>query len=159
MTTDARWLLSLVWPEHVERRERLSSAIDLARSRKTGVHRGDLVSDLPALLADVPPEASLVIFHTAVLCYINEEDRRHFSNIMVEASKQRDIVWISNESATIIPEIRRSPRRLGHLTSCWAGRVSGVASGVTSFLPLHIRTVLNCIGLLVSGSISFANMN
>jgi hypothetical protein len=102
---DAKWLLSLVWPEHVERRERLSTAIDLARSGDVRVRRGDLVSDLPALLVDVPPVPSLVIFHTAVLCYVNEEDSRSFTNIMLEASKQRDIVWISNESATVVPEI------------------------------------------------------
>jgi hypothetical protein len=102
---DARWLLSLVWPDHVERRERLSAAIDLARAREVTVRRGDLASDLLALLADVPPEASLVIFHTAVLIYVSEEDCRRFADFLAEASKQRDIVWISNESATVIPEI------------------------------------------------------
>ncbi len=35
----------------------------------------------------------------------SEEDRRHFADILVEASKQRDIVWVSNESATVVPEI------------------------------------------------------
>jgi hypothetical protein len=102
---DARWLLSLVWPEHLERRERLSAAIDLARSREVRVRRGDLARDLPALVADVPPEALLVIFHSAVLCYVSEEDRRCFADVMTQASRERDVVWISNESATVVPEI------------------------------------------------------
>ena len=102
---DAKWLLSLVWPEHIERRERLSSAIDLARLGEACVRRGDLISDLPALLAEVPPEASLVIFHSAVLVYVDEEGRRRFADVLAEASLQRDIVWISNESATVVPEI------------------------------------------------------
>ena len=102
---DRRWLLSLVWPEHFERRERLASAIQLAQSRELSVRRGDLVSDLPALLNDVPRDATLVVFHTAVLVYVSENDRRSFAETLLDASKQRDIVWVSNESATVVPEI------------------------------------------------------
>jgi hypothetical protein len=102
---DVRWLLSLVWPEHVERRERLTAAIELARSRGVRVCRGDLASDLPALLAEAPAEATLVVFHTAVLVYVNEEGRRRFAAALAEASKLRDIGWISNESAEVVPEI------------------------------------------------------
>ena len=43
----------------------------------------------------------------AVLVYVSEEDRRHFADILVEASKKRDIVWVSNESATVVPEIQQ----------------------------------------------------
>jgi hypothetical protein len=102
---DARWLLSCVWPEHVERRDRLAAAIALAQSRELALHRGDLVADLPALLAQVPSDATLVVFHSAVLVYVSEEARRNFSDILVEESRRRDIVWISNESPTVVPEI------------------------------------------------------
>ncbi|MGD9633168.1 MAG: DUF2332 domain-containing protein [Pirellulales bacterium] len=102
---DSRWLLSLVWPGHAERRERLSAAIGLARLRGVRVSRGDLASDLLAFLAGVPAEATLVVFHTAVLVYVNEENRRRFANSLAEVSKQRDVVWISNESAGVVPEI------------------------------------------------------
>jgi len=102
---DARWLLSLVWPEHVERRARLSAAIEVARAGQVRVRRGNLASELPALLADAPAEATLVVFHTAVLIYVNETDRRCFADSMAVASQQRDIVWISNESAGVVPEI------------------------------------------------------
>lgn len=102
---DARWLLSLVWPEHVERRQRLSAAIRLARTRQVYVRRGDLASDLPTLLTDAPAEATLVVFHTAVLVYVNEANRRRFTDSLTEAAKDRDIVWISNESADVVPEI------------------------------------------------------
>lgn len=102
---DARWLLSCVWPEHSERRERLSAAITLAKLHELALHRGDLVADLPALLAEVPRDATLVVFHSAVLCYVNEEARRDFADVLAEASKQRDIVWISNEDPAVVPEI------------------------------------------------------
>ena len=102
---DARWLLSCVWPEHFERRERLSEAIRLAKSHELALHRGDLVEDLPALLAEVPRDATLVVFHSAVLCYVNDEARRKFADVLAEASKSRDIVWISNEAPAVLPEI------------------------------------------------------
>ncbi len=102
---DVRWLLSCVWPEHSERRERLAAAIELAKSQDVAVHQGDLVSDLPALLAEVPRDATLVVFHSAVLCYVSEEARRKFADILAETSKERDIVWISNEAPTVVPEI------------------------------------------------------
>lgn len=102
---DARWLVSCVWPEHAERRERLAAAISLAKLRDLTVHRGDLVADLPKLIATAPRDATLVVFHSAVLCYVNEEARRDFADTLAEASKQRDIVWISNEAPTVVPEI------------------------------------------------------
>lgn len=102
---DVRWLLSCVWPEHAERRERLASAIAMAQSRELTVHRGDLIADLPTLLAEAPRDATLVVFHSAVLCYVNEEARRKFADSLAEASKERDIVWISNEAPTVVPKI------------------------------------------------------
>ncbi len=102
---DVRWLMSLVWPEHDERRQRLAAAIAIGQSKELNLHRGDLVSDLPALLVEVPREVTLVIFHSAALVYLSKEDCRKFANVLAEASKQRDIVWVSNESATVIPEI------------------------------------------------------
>lgn len=102
---DVRWLLSCVWPDHSERRERLTAAIQLAQSRDLSVRRGDLVAELPALLAEVPRDAALVVFHSAVLAYVSSENREAFAQTLAEASSDRDIVWISNESPTVVPEI------------------------------------------------------
>jgi hypothetical protein len=46
-----------------------------------------------------------VVFHSAVLAYVNQEDRRTFASVLAEESRQRDITWISNESPTVVPEI------------------------------------------------------
>jgi hypothetical protein len=40
-----------------------------------------------------------------VLVYVSDQECRKFADILVKASQQRDIVWISNESATVVPEI------------------------------------------------------
>lgn len=102
---DAKWLSSCVWPEHADRRERLAAAIALAQTATPLVRRGNLVSDLPLLLADVPRDLQLVVFHSAVLAYVSVEDRTPFAESLAEASRTRRIVWISNEGRTVIPEI------------------------------------------------------
>jgi hypothetical protein len=102
---DARWLMSCVWPDQPERRERLAAAIRLAQSRNLRVRQGDLVSELPSLLAEVPPDAHLTIFHSAVLCYVSDAHRRAFAEVLANASKSRPITWITNEAWSVIPEI------------------------------------------------------
>ncbi len=102
---DVRWLLSCVWADHAERRQRLEAAIELAKTRQVAVHRGDLVLDLPALMDAVPRDAQLVVFHSAVLSYLSAERRMAFANVLAEASRHRHIIWISNEAPTVIPEI------------------------------------------------------
>ena len=100
-----RWLLACVYPDQPERRRRLERAIDLARANPPAVRAGDLVDDLPALLADVPDDARLVVFHSAVLNYVSAERRQAFAGILADASKRRDIVWLSNEAPGVIREM------------------------------------------------------
>jgi hypothetical protein len=69
------------------------------------VVQGDLVNDLPALLAAVPSNAQLVVFHSAVLTYVKPDRRDAFAGILADASKQRDIVWLSNEPPGVIREV------------------------------------------------------
>jgi len=100
-----RWLSACVWPEHHERRQRLEGAIATARADPPVVSAGDLVDDLPALLAEVPDGAQLVLFHSAVLSYVSRERRQAFANALAQASKQRDIIWLANEAAGVVPEL------------------------------------------------------
>src|SRR5262249_21721059 len=63
------------------------------------VVRGDLLADLPELAAQAPADATLVIFHSAVLAYVDPAGRRAFADCV------RDLgaVWISNEGPRILP--------------------------------------------------------
>jgi len=100
-----RWLLACVWPDHHERRQRLAAAIELARAQPPPVRAGDLVDDLPALLAEVPEDARLVVVHSAALTYVSPDRREAFADVLASASKRRDVVWVSNEGRGIIREI------------------------------------------------------
>jgi hypothetical protein len=100
-----RWLLACVYPDHRERRRRLQAAIGLARVERPAVGAGDLVDDLPAVLAEVPDDAQLVVFHSAVLTYVKPDRRQAFAGVLAEASRKRDIVWLSNEPPGAVPEV------------------------------------------------------
>jgi hypothetical protein len=98
---DMRWLSCLVWPGEGDREQRLAAAIASARRDPPPVYRGDLLTDLPALAARAPGNATLVIFHSAVLAYVAASDRARFADTV------RDIgaVWLSNEAPGVLPGI------------------------------------------------------
>jgi hypothetical protein len=113
-----RWLLACVWPEHHERRRRLEGAIDVARANPPAVSAGDLVDDLPAVLAEAPDDAQLVVFHSAVLSYVSRDRQQAFADVLANTSKRREIVWLANEASGVIPELTApvtSPRSLRFL--------------------------------------------
>jgi hypothetical protein len=100
-----RWLLACVWPDHHERRRRLEAAIEMARAQPPVVKAGDLVDDLPAVLAEAPADAQLVVFHSAVLTYVSPDRRHAFADVLAETSKRRDVVWLSNEAPGVVREM------------------------------------------------------
>ena len=94
-----RWLRTLVWPEHHDRRARLTAAVELVRADPPTLVRGDLNAALPALLEQVPPDATLVVFHSAVLAYLSAEDRDRFVSLMGSTRGH----WVSNEGPQVLP--------------------------------------------------------
>jgi hypothetical protein len=100
---DVRWLSCLVWPGEGDRAERLAAAIASARRDPPAVHRGDLLTDLPALAAQAPADATLVVFHSAVLAYVPAADRPRFARTAVSTVGSRGGAWLSNESPRVVP--------------------------------------------------------
>jgi hypothetical protein len=95
---DVRWLECLLWPGEQGRAERLAGAVAAARRDPPTVYRGDLTSDVPAIAALAPPEATLVIYHSAVLNYVDQRGRRDFE-LVVKGLGAR---WLSNEGARVV---------------------------------------------------------
>jgi len=106
----ARWLEALVWPEQTVRLANMRAAIKIAAAIKPRVVRADLRHDLASLVYEAPTDATLVIFHTAVLAYVPAvTDRKDF------ARKVRTLCryWISNEASQIFPDIAHRTTRCG----------------------------------------------
>jgi hypothetical protein len=95
---DVAWLSCLLWPGEPDRAERLEAAVAAARKRPPVVHRGDLLDDLADVAAQAPSGATLVVYHSAVLTYVDEAKRRAFA----EAVRALQAVWISNEGDGVL---------------------------------------------------------
>ena len=96
------WLEALVWPDQPERLARFRAAMAIARADPPRVVSGDLLTALPALAAEAPKHATLVVFHTAVLAYVAGADTRAAFGRGV---RDLNAVWISNESPDVFPHI------------------------------------------------------
>ena len=104
---DVRWLSSLVWPGEGDRARRLAAAVAAARRDPPVVHRGDLLTDLPALAARAPADATLVVYHSAVLAYVAPLQRRQFADIV----RGLGAVWLSNEAPGVVPGLAVPPHQ------------------------------------------------
>jgi hypothetical protein len=93
-----RWLELLVWPGEEYRLADLRDALAVARADPPRVVPGDLTTDLPALAAEAPRDAALVIFHTAVLAYVPSAGRQAFADTV----RGLDAVWLANEGPRVL---------------------------------------------------------
>ena len=100
--SEVRWLEALVWPGEEYRIPRLRAACEVARAYPPRVIPGDLRTDLQTLARQAPADATLVVFHTAVLAYVRDGDERAaFARSVAEL----DAVWIANEGPENIPGV------------------------------------------------------
>ncbi|HKS89864.1 MAG TPA: DUF2332 domain-containing protein [Stellaceae bacterium] len=126
--SDMAWLKALVWPEQTGRLRRLEQAMTVASANRPRVVAGDLRHDLVALAAEAPRDATLVIFHTAVLAYVaDREERAEFAR---SVGTQCDF-WIANEAAHVFREIAT---RAGDAASAGNPDPSGAPTGGGRFL-------------------------
>jgi hypothetical protein len=98
---DVAWLDALIWPEHNDRRERLHRAVNVARQGPVEIVRGDLNDQIEGLVAQAPAGASVVVFHTAVLAYVDESAHERFRDIMRRSPAR----WLANEGQSVMPEV------------------------------------------------------
>lgn len=94
-----RWLEALVWPEEHDRMARLRSAVEIARKERPRVVRANLLDAMDDLAAEAPRDATLVVFHTAVLAYLTWAERERFTSQVRRTRAQ----WISSEGANVVP--------------------------------------------------------
>lgn len=100
--TELAWLETLVWPEHDERRARLRAAARIVAAEPPHLVAGDIIDAIPRLVAAAPEGTRIVVFHSAVLVYLEPERRARFAELMASLP---DVTWISNEGAGVFPHI------------------------------------------------------
>jgi hypothetical protein len=106
---DRAWLRSLVWPgpNAAPRLARLDAAAAIAAREPATVLTGDLIDLLPDALRLLPPDCTPVVFHTAVLAYLERARREEFAALV----QSLGVRWIAQESAGIVPGIARDLAR------------------------------------------------
>jgi hypothetical protein len=108
---DVRWLSCLVWPDEGDRAERLAAAIRSARQAPPTVVQGDLLTDLPAVVAQAPADATVVVYHSSVLCYVTPPQREQFAQTVAGLG----VTWLTSEGPGDVPGTDR-PASDGHMT-------------------------------------------
>jgi hypothetical protein len=99
---DVAWLEALIWPEQEFRRDRLRRAMAVARQDPPLLVAGDLNEQLLSLAGQAPPDAALVVFHSAVMGYVSAGGRSRFRASMQSLARDRVCHWLSNEGETVI---------------------------------------------------------
>ncbi|MEV8273956.1 DUF2332 domain-containing protein [Microbacterium sp. NPDC077184] len=96
------WLETLIWPgpDHDRRVRQLRAASAVVAADPPKIITGDLLTHLEDAAAIAPDDATLVVFHSAVLMYLDAPDRDRFATLVTDLARRlgRDVVWISNET-------------------------------------------------------------
>jgi hypothetical protein len=102
---DRAWLRALVWPgpNAAPRLDRLDAAAAIAAREPATVLTGDLIDRLPEALDLLPADCTPVVFHTAVLAYLERSRREEFAALVTSLG----VRWIAQEAAGIVPGIAR----------------------------------------------------
>lgn len=133
---DVAWLGSLVWPGEAGRQERLAAALAVARRNRPQVIAGDLVEELPGLAGQAPAGATLVVYHTSVLSYVDPARRAAFARLVAELGA----TWLSSESRRVLPWLPdrwTAPDDGAHLLVQDGRTVLGLGDGHGAWLEWH----------------------
>ncbi|MBF4161081.1 DUF2332 domain-containing protein [Nocardioides acrostichi] len=101
----ARWLATLVWPEHHDRRARLLQAAEIAATDPPSLTAGDLLEHLPEVIDGAAAHGTVVVQHSAVIAYLDEPDRARFTEMMRDLVGSGVCHWVSNEGKDVLPDI------------------------------------------------------
>lgn len=108
---EARWLLACLWPDNLPRFERLRAAIANVRtaSHPPRLERGDLLTDLPRVVATMQGDGPLVVFHSWVAAYLDEEEQRSLARQVAALGKERRVHHLYCESPFETPGLPTPP--------------------------------------------------
>ncbi|QYG95090.1 DUF2332 domain-containing protein [Iamia sp. SCSIO 61187] len=99
---ERRWLLACTWPD-TGRLARTAAAHELVAADPPRVVVGDVVTDLPGLLAATAPELPAVVLTTWVVGYLTPDQRAAFAAGLAAASRTRPVTWVSAEGRGAVP--------------------------------------------------------
>lgn len=94
---DADCLIACIWPEEIHRYQLLTAALQVARQYPPKVLTGDAHELLPGVIASMPPEAAICLWHSYALAQGPKVVYERVVTEILEASQTRDIYHLSLE--------------------------------------------------------------
>jgi hypothetical protein len=91
-------LKSFIWPDQQWRLELLDRAVEAVRRRKPPIIEGDLVDELPRLLAARRRDALTLVYQTAVLGYLPPERRDLVYEALDDAGREGSLAYVGTHS-------------------------------------------------------------
>jgi hypothetical protein len=93
----ALWLRALVWPDEVGRAGLLQQALQIAQQNPPRLLAGNALERLPEMLATIPEDQTLCVFHTHTMNQFPVEARAGLAALLTEHAVTRDLYRISIE--------------------------------------------------------------
>lgn len=128
------WLLACQWPDDLDRFLQACAALSIAREagEPPRVAEGDMVEDLAAAAAALPPDAHLCLVHTWVAAYLSPACQRRLLEAVGTLGAARPVTWLYAEApgeARGLPMPARPPGRTLGRTGSTALVLVDVAPG------------------------------
>jgi hypothetical protein len=98
---DARWLLACVWPD-TDRLPRAREAIALAEKDPPTVLRGEMIADLPAVIAAIDGDGLVCVLTSWAAGYLLPADRKRFVEMLEAAAVARPVIWVCLDVAGVM---------------------------------------------------------
>ena len=93
---DYLWMQSLIWPEHVERRQLFHQSAKVNHAINKTLLEGDLFTILPSIFRNSTDEQQIVLFHTHVANQFSEEVKENYQQLLLDLSKEKSIYHVYN---------------------------------------------------------------
>jgi hypothetical protein len=94
---DEAWLRALIWPQDTARMARYDGAVATMKAHPITLIKGNALDILADVLAKVPTDTMLCVFHSFVLYQFSDEMKTMFFDILAQHSKKRPIFDLTIE--------------------------------------------------------------
>jgi hypothetical protein len=108
---EARWLLACLWPDNLARFGRLRAALANVRAsaHPPRLERGNMLTDLSRVVATMPGDWPLVVFHSWVATYLSEDEQRALTEQVAVLGARRRVHHLYCESPFETPGLPTPP--------------------------------------------------
>jgi hypothetical protein len=105
------WLLACQWPDNPTRFGRLRGALSNVRASHNPprLEQGDMVTDLPRVAASIPGTTPLVVFHSWVAAYLDQDRQRMLATEVRTLSATRPVHHLYCETPFETPGLPTPP--------------------------------------------------